>query len=34
MKPIIWLLVLGGIALGGMYLFGGYKDFDPQARVG
>jgi hypothetical protein len=32
MKPIIWLLVLGGVALGGMYLFGGYKDFDPEKQ--
>lgn len=32
MKAIITLLVLGGLVLGGIYMFGGYRDFDPDKQ--
>lgn len=33
MKAIIALLVLGGLVLGGVYMFGGYSDFDPDKQA-
>jgi hypothetical protein len=32
MKAIITLLVLGGLGLGAMYMFGGYSSFDPEKQ--
>jgi hypothetical protein len=33
MKAIIVLLVLGALALGGVYMFGGYSNFDPEKQA-
>ena len=32
MKAILTLLILGGLVLGGVYYFGGYKSFDPTKQ--
>ncbi len=32
MKAIITLLVVGGLALGAVYMFGGYASFDPDKQ--
>lgn len=32
MKAILALLILGGLVLGGVYYFGGYKSFDPTKQ--
>src|SRR3990172_2617851 len=32
MKAIITLLVLGALAIGGIYYFGGYRTFDPNKQ--
>ena len=33
MKAILTIVILGGLVLGGVYYFGGYKSFDPIAQA-